>query len=652
MAGRASHVTQHIDGSGRSPFGTLPGTVRNAGTISGGTAVQFGGGDDRLIVQPGAVFVGTVDGAGGTDVLELAAGTGNTTLSGLGTNFVNFETVVFDAHAGWTVTLDDPFTGTILGFTAGDILDLAGRAATGVTYSGGVLTVQNGGTVVAAVNLAGSYTTADFSIGSDGHGGTNIGIAAALPPGTPTAINGSVTTAENHAVSGSVTSTGDTDGDVIYIVDVNPTHGTLTSFNGSTGSFTYTPATSYFGSDSFKFHAVDESVASNQATESITINGDTPTAINGSVATTENHPILGSVTSTGDTDDDVAYVVDVAPTHGTLTSFNAATGTFTYTPAANFFGSDSFKFHAVDESVSSNQATESITVSALPPTGISFAAASTHLATIQVEGSPSGLHSSTRIGTFTETGGISGDAYTFTLGDASGFSTSSASNIGTLSTAGGIVSGLTNGRVYALTVTANYTTNSTHSAALPFDVVVDSGQSGGNGNDTIKLDTGSGNLGISATTPTIVYGLNGNDKIDATGMTANVWFVGGPGADTMTGGTGINSYAYAAQSESGSSSKDTITNFRHGFDKIDFSALALSNTAVANTPINGSFANGNTTGLFSSQDAGTGIVVQHASGAEQVYVDVNHDGNFTTANDIIIHLNSITASLTSTDFIV
>jgi hypothetical protein len=228
---------------------------------------------------------------------------------------------------------------------------------------------------------------------------------------------------------------------------------------------------------------------------------------------------------------------------------------------------------------------------------------------------------------------------------------SSASNVGTLSTGGSIVSGLTNGRVYPLTVTVNDTTNSTHSAALPFDVVVGSGRSDSNGNDTIKLDAGSGNLGISATMPTIVYGLNGKDTIDATGMTANVWFVGGPGADTMTGGTGINSYIYAAQSESGSSSIDTITNFLHGFDKIDFSALALTNTAVSNTT-NGSFANGNTTGFFSSQGTGIGIVAQHVRGAEQVYVDVNHDGNLTTSNDMIIHLNSITANLTNTDFIV
>jgi hypothetical protein len=164
--------------------GTLPGTVTNVGTVigDGGTAVQFGGGEDRLIVDPGAVFVGTVDGGGGSDILELAAGTGVGTLNGLGTSFANFETVVFDANADWTVTLDNPaaFTGVVSGFGSGDILDLTGKAATGVSYSGGVLTVENGGTVVATFNLAGSYSSADFSIGADGHGGTAIGIAAGL----------------------------------------------------------------------------------------------------------------------------------------------------------------------------------------------------------------------------------------------------------------------------------------------------------------------------------------------------------------------------------------------------------------------------------------------------------------------------------------
>ena len=92
----------------------------------------------------------------------------------------------------------------------------------------------------------------------------------------------------------------------------------------------------------------------------------------------------------------------------------------------------------------------------------------------------------------------------------------------------------------------NDTTNGTHSSSLPFDIVVDALDS-----NTITLH-GSGSLGIAASTPTIVYGLGGEggDTINATGMTANVWFVGGEGADTMTGGSGVNTYLYADQSDS------------------------------------------------------------------------------------------------------
>jgi hypothetical protein len=132
----------------------------------------------------GAFFVGKVDGGGGNNTLELAPGAGPGLMSGLGTNFVNFASVVFDPNAAWTVTIDNPeaFTGTISGFASGDILDLTGRAATGVCYSADVLTVLNGDATVATLNLAGSCTSADFTLTSDGLGGTAIGIAATGPP--------------------------------------------------------------------------------------------------------------------------------------------------------------------------------------------------------------------------------------------------------------------------------------------------------------------------------------------------------------------------------------------------------------------------------------------------------------------------------------
>jgi hypothetical protein len=53
-------------------------TVTNAGTITGsrGAAVQFGGGNDLLVVEAGAVFRGVVALGGGNNLIEFAkAGT-------------------------------------------------------------------------------------------------------------------------------------------------------------------------------------------------------------------------------------------------------------------------------------------------------------------------------------------------------------------------------------------------------------------------------------------------------------------------------------------------------------------------------------------------------------------------------------------------
>jgi hypothetical protein len=85
------------------------GTVTNFGTITGanGTAVQFGGSGNLLVVEPGAVFrgagssLGVVNGGAGSR-LELA-GTAPAVFSGLRTQFINFSTVKIDPGARWTV---------------------------------------------------------------------------------------------------------------------------------------------------------------------------------------------------------------------------------------------------------------------------------------------------------------------------------------------------------------------------------------------------------------------------------------------------------------------------------------------------------------------------------------------------------------------
>ena len=81
------------------------GTVTNAGTIAGSSdAITFSGSsNDRLVVDPGAVFTGAVSGGGGTNTLELASGTYS--LSGINTgSFVNFQNLLVDGGADWSLS--------------------------------------------------------------------------------------------------------------------------------------------------------------------------------------------------------------------------------------------------------------------------------------------------------------------------------------------------------------------------------------------------------------------------------------------------------------------------------------------------------------------------------------------------------------------
>ncbi|MDR3521181.1 MAG: Hint domain-containing protein [Acidocella sp.] len=80
------------------------GVISDSGVISGtADAVKFGPtGGGKLIINPGASFTGTVDG-GHNASMELG-GTSHVTLSGLGTQFINFSTIKVDAGSFWTLS--------------------------------------------------------------------------------------------------------------------------------------------------------------------------------------------------------------------------------------------------------------------------------------------------------------------------------------------------------------------------------------------------------------------------------------------------------------------------------------------------------------------------------------------------------------------
>ena len=185
----------------------------------------------------------------------------------------------------------------------------------------------------------------------------------------PTANAQTVTT--NEDTSKEITLSGnDVDGDNLsYSVVSGPTHGTL---SGTGANLTYTPDENYNGSDSFTYKANDGSLDSDPATVNITVTAvnDAPVAKDDSYSTNEDTQL--NITAPGvlgnDTDVDsasltAAKVLNSGPAHGTLTL--NADGSFTYTPDANFNGSDSFTYKASDGSLASSTATVNITVTAV-----------------------------------------------------------------------------------------------------------------------------------------------------------------------------------------------------------------------------------------------------------------------------------------------
>ena len=193
-----------------------------------------------------------------------------------------------------------------------------------------------------------------------------VSITVGTGNGSPTADAQSVTTDEDSPKA-VVLSGSDPDGDTMtFSVVVNPAHGQL---DGTPPNLTYTPATNYNGSDSFTFKANDSHSDSNVATVSITVSAvnDPPTADAQLVTTNEGAPL--NVTLTG-TDVETApaeltFTVTAPPTHGSL---SGTAPNLTYTPAADYFGPDSFNFTVTDSGdgasapLSSSEATVSINI--------------------------------------------------------------------------------------------------------------------------------------------------------------------------------------------------------------------------------------------------------------------------------------------------
>jgi VCBS repeat-containing protein len=169
-----------------------------------------------------------------------------------------------------------------------------------------------------------------------------------------------------NASNGVLSNDSDTDSDVLEAEVISgPTNGMLTLHPD--GSFTYTPNANFNGVDSFTYKAVDPSNGEASATVTVTIHAknDAPVAGDDPASTDEDTATVIDVLANDSDVDSANLTAAVAdePANGELTP--NANGSFTYTPNANYNGSDSFTYRANDGTSNSAAATVSINIDAV-----------------------------------------------------------------------------------------------------------------------------------------------------------------------------------------------------------------------------------------------------------------------------------------------
>ena len=316
----------------------------------------------------------------GSDGFSFTANDGNLTSTPAPVNLT--VVAVNDPPTGighsFSTNEDTPINRAVPGVLTG-AADIENDPLTAVIVTGpahGTVTLNPNGSFI--YTPAANYNGTDSFIyrifdGTDYSANQTVTISIAPVNDAPTAVNDVASTLEDTlltvATPGVLSNDQDVDGDPMTAQLVSgPSHGTLTL--NADGSYTYLPAPNYYGSDSFTYRVTDGVLTSANATVNITVTAvnDPPVATNDSYTTPEDTALtvpVGTGLLVNDTDPDgdpLTVVVSpvTVPAHGTVTL--NANGTFTYTPATNYNGPDSFTYRVSDGLLQSAPATVNINV--------------------------------------------------------------------------------------------------------------------------------------------------------------------------------------------------------------------------------------------------------------------------------------------------
>jgi hypothetical protein len=178
--------------------------------------------------------------------------------------------------------------------------------------------------------------------------------------GSPVAGHDSEATDEDTPLGIAVLSNDtDPDGDSLLVTAVTqPANGSVTI--NADNTVTYTPTSNFNGSNSFTYTVSDTKGGRSTATVNVTVRAvnDIPVAADRAVTTSKNTAVQILLSASDPDGPPLTYTVSEGPVHGVLTG---SAPNLTYTPNAEYTGTDSFTFAASDGWAASS-ATVSITV--------------------------------------------------------------------------------------------------------------------------------------------------------------------------------------------------------------------------------------------------------------------------------------------------
>ncbi|QJW83470.1 tandem-95 repeat protein [Ramlibacter terrae] len=285
-----------------------------------------------------------------------------------------------------TVTsVDDAtaFSGNTTGVGTEDIAAITGvlgvSDADGIASPGFAVTTGagHGTATIDPATGARSYTPAadyngpdSFTVtvtDSEGHTATRV-ISVSVVAAVDIAAN-SVAVAEDASVTTNLLANDSFEGTPAITAVTNGAHGTVTIIDAAAGTVRYTPDANFHGNDTYTYTVTSGGVTET-ATVTVTVSPvDDATSFSGATSgagVEDGAAITGTL---GATDADgmaaPAFTVTAAAAHGTAT-VDAATGAWTYVPAADYNGADSFTVTVTDDDGNTSTQVISVAVSAVP----------------------------------------------------------------------------------------------------------------------------------------------------------------------------------------------------------------------------------------------------------------------------------------------